>query len=712
MAQSQATELEQSHTCVEVDDEVVDMEIVQDDEEDNAPTPGSIFDRVPPEIIIHIAEVSTWDEVPSDWQHPAAYARHHATLARVNTRFHRLLEPELYKRNRKYDGPLQSCVRWAAEFGNLATMEKAWHYGFDIDQQNERANDAMEVNALHCALHSGHSHVVAFLLEHGANVHGPSSPTLCVKCNVDWKLYHHMSTDTLEPVYPLHTALVHGKRQDARRLVEHGAYLVAKNISAIFGLFRSGHIDLVRQYLLDRTDPVSQDAQLLFAAATKDLPLLTRLLDRPGVSLARATNTAQENALHLAVGSPGPQGASVEDAVDTVEFLCQHPDINVSAVDGFGRTAFLQAVQYGVVPVVEMLLRHPAIDGHELDYYGLNCLHLAACTGNLGMVKLLAEQADVDIKAIGLGDESVLRLACQRPERKESAEVVRYLLSAGAPLYPDGVEKPDLLLHCLQMMNLEQAIVLLQAGMTISAEIVNNTILCDTKGFTLLQGILGRKRRGQVEVLSYLIDIGIDVNGRGVGLDNPYNIDHPRFDDLPLVYAAVGAKSIDCMRLLISAGAKATMAPDPIMLWRYCCMRWKAKVVTDKSVANQAEILATLVQMGYPIGQCDPSALGYACHAAIYGSHKLLELLLELAEPRAIHPNYMRDLVSMYSHFTGPNVAQAQEVATTLRAAYQRLFGYAPHHGALPIEFELDGTPEEQSEVIAGAVTLYGLGGI
>ncbi|CAG9986364.1 unnamed protein product [Clonostachys byssicola] len=717
MAQTQATMLQQSHTCVEVDDEVVEMEIVQNGEEDNAPTHGSIFDRVPPEIIIHIAEVSTWDEVPSSWEHPAAYARHHATLARVNTRFHRLLEPELYKRNRKYDGPLQSCVRWAAEFGNLATMQKAWQYGFDLNQQNERANDAIEVNPLHCAVHHGHSHVVAFLLEKGVNVHAPSSPTLCVKCNVDWKLWHHMSTNTLEPVYPLHTAIVHGKSQDARRLVEHGAYLVAKNISAIFGLYRSGYIDLVRKYLLDRTDPVSQDAQLLFAAATKDLPLLIHLLDRPGVSLARAANTAQENALHLAVGSSGPHQASVEDAVATVEFLCQHPDIDVSAVDGFGRTAFLQAVQYGVVPVVEMLLRHPAIDGHELDWYGLNCLHLAASSGNLGMVKLLAEQADVDIKAIGLGDESVIRLACDRPERREeSAEVVRYLLSAGAPLYPDGIVKPDVLLHCLKMKNLEQAHVLLEAGMQITAEIVDNTVLCDTKGYTLMQGILDKPRRGQAEVLSYLIDFGIDVNGRGVGLDNPYNTELPRFDDPLLVYAAVGARSIDCVRLLISAGAKATLNPemDRIMLWRYCSMRWKNRVVTDKSVAAQAEIFTTFVQMGFPIGHMDPSALGYACHAAIYGSHALLELVLELAEPRAINPKYMRDLVWMYSHFTGPNIAQAEKIATTLGAAHQRLFGYAPVlavHGAATMELELDGTPEEQSEVIAGALTLCDLCG-
>ncbi|CAH0046369.1 unnamed protein product [Clonostachys solani] len=709
MAQAQAPELEQSPTWVEADDEVVEMDIIQDED---APTSGSVFDRVPPEIIIHIAEVSTWDEEAGHWQHPASYARHHSSLARVNTRFHRLLEPELYKRNKKYDSALLSCVRWAAEFGSLGTMLKARQYGFKFDQQNERANNAIEVNPLHCALHNGHSNVTAFLVENGANVHAPSSPTLCVDCNVDWKLYHHMSTDTLEPVYPLHTALVHGRPQDVRCLVEHGAYLVAKNVSAIFGLFRSGHMDLVRQYMLNRTDPVSQNAQLLFAASTKDLALLTHLLDRPGASLAKATNTAQETALHLAVSSSGAHPATIEDATAVVEFLCQHPDINVCAIDGYGRTPFLQAVRYGMVPVVQMLLAHPAIDGHELDYYGLNGLHLAAYNGQLEMVKLLTEQSDADIKAIGLGSESVLRLACEKREGSDSAEVIRYLIFAGAPLYPDGVEKPDMLLHCLCVMNLECAHVLLQAGMTVSGDIIDSTVVYGTGGLTLVQAMLKEPRTCQAEVLSYLIDFGIDVNRGGIGLDKPHNIHEPRFGDCPLVFAAVGAKSIECMRMLISAGGKATIDGDPMMLWRYCYMTWENNVVEDKSVAPQAERLATLVQMGYPIGQSDPSALGFACQAAIYGSHALLELVLELAEPGSINPNYMRDLVWLYYHFTGPNIAKAQEVIATLRAAHQRLFGYAPDHGAVIMEVELDGTPEEQCEVIAGAVSLCGLGNI
>ncbi|VUC36995.1 unnamed protein product [Clonostachys rosea] len=701
MAQAKAPELEleQSRTSeVEADDEVVEMDIVQDDDDDeDAPISGSVFDRVPPEIIIHIAEVSTWGEEGTS-DHPARYARHHAKLARVNTRFRRLLEPELYKRNMKYDEPVHSCARWAAEYGSVSTMVRAQHYGFNIDQQNETANNAMEINPLHCALHNEHSKVVEYLLQHGVNVHAPSSPTLCRDCNVDWKLYHHMSTDSLEPVYPLHTALVHGNPKDARRLVEHGAYLVAKNVSAIFGLFRSGHIDLVRQYMLDRTDPVSQDAQLLFAAATKDLPLLIHLLDRPGAaSLAKATNSAGENALHLAVALSVNQKLVIEDAIATVEFLCQHPHIDVCAIDGFGRTPFLRAVGYGIVPVVQMLLCHPAIDGHELDYYGLNALHLAAYTGSLELVKLVAEQADVDVKAVGLGGESVLRLACQKPLGQRSADVVRYLLSAGAPLYPDGVEKPDLLLHTLCTMNMEASLVLLQAGMTISAESLDDIILVESGGLTLLQGILEKPRECQLEVLSYLIGFGIDVNRGGIGIDNPRDTHKLRFADLPLFYAAVGAMNIDCMRLLISAGAQATMAGDPIMLWRYCFMTFKDKVVDDASVASQAERLAALVQMGYPIGQSEPSALDYACSVAIHGSNALLELLLELAEPRAVSPDYMRNLVWFYSHVAGPNVGnKAHEVVTRLRAAHQKLFGYALDHFAVAMSADLDGTREEQ----------------
>jgi hypothetical protein len=251
------------------------------------------LDNLPMEILLRIAEMSTWGVSPSsDKAHPATYARNHASLARTCRWLYETLNGELYKRNLKKDPVTESCVLWAVNIGSLDTVKRAVAYGASLDLQVEvdektaycppwgaldldlaasprrQPSYPRSFSLLHLAVGRQHVNIVQYLLEKGVDVHAPSSNFCCVH-----RLYGRA------PLYPLHICLWHDHRHEIRTewhplrganqssnkdseldlvelLVNNGAFLVAEGVSAIHNLSFHERRGLITR-LLSYPDPVS-----------------------------------------------------------------------------------------------------------------------------------------------------------------------------------------------------------------------------------------------------------------------------------------------------------------------------------------------------------------------------------------------------------------------------------------------------------------------
>ncbi|CAG9953119.1 unnamed protein product [Clonostachys rosea f. rosea IK726] len=281
------------------------------------------LDTLPLETLLEIAEMCTWDILPSSTNpHPASYARSHAALVRTCRRLCQGLNRALYLRNLKEDPLTESCLLWAVNVGNIDTVKRAHMYGAALDSSIEVTEETTycppwgviepdpehlfynlpyQFSFIHVAILRKHVAIVQYLLENGADVHAPSLNFCC-----DDETYSGA------PLFPLHQCLFHdgvacftsaiewepledessslGKNSTPaliNLLVSKGAYMLAKDFSAVSKLSLEGYDDLAKQ-LLNRSDKVSLWAGLHFAALTDDLRLATMLIQR-GADAAATT---------------------------------------------------------------------------------------------------------------------------------------------------------------------------------------------------------------------------------------------------------------------------------------------------------------------------------------------------------------------------------------------------------------------------------------
>ncbi|CAH0057905.1 unnamed protein product [Clonostachys solani] len=280
------------------------------------------LDTLPMETLLEIAEMCTWDSLPSSTNpHPASYARSHAALVRTCRRLYQGLNRALYLRNLKEDPLTASCLLWAVNVGNIDTVKRAHMYGAALDSSIEVTEETTycppwgdiepdpndlfyglpyQFSFIHVAILRKHVAIVQYLIENGADVHAPSLNFCC-----DDETYRGV------PLFPLHQCLFHdgvdgtsaiewGPLEDessslgnestpalVNLLVSKGAYMLAEDVSAIGDLSSEGYGDLVKK-LLNRSDKVSLWAGLHFAASTNDLRLATDLIQR-GADAAATT---------------------------------------------------------------------------------------------------------------------------------------------------------------------------------------------------------------------------------------------------------------------------------------------------------------------------------------------------------------------------------------------------------------------------------------
>ena len=189
-----------------------------------------------------------------------------ARVVRVNRRLYHTLNPVLYERNTKGSSPRTSCIIWGALNGRLGTVKLGHQHGGDVNldpkdtpwtesrsseiwaYRNIPKDKTDSATALQFAVRYGHIDIVAYLLEHGADVHAPS--LACCRC------------ETLDYLsYPLHEIactvprLLRGYRDKGRdeaiaaMLIQHGAYFHAPAQPVLHSLIKNDRSNLIIQLL-------------------------------------------------------------------------------------------------------------------------------------------------------------------------------------------------------------------------------------------------------------------------------------------------------------------------------------------------------------------------------------------------------------------------------------------------------------------------------
>lgn len=186
----------------------------------------------------------------------------------------------------------------------------------------------------------------------------------------------------------------------------------------------------------------------------------------------------------------------------TVALLLRGSD--TSRRDVYGRTPLIVAAEMGSKATFEQLLKHGSsietrIDERHDDLAGYTALHVASRNGHTPIVRLLLT-AGADVNSQGCDDDTPISSAVSRGQ----TEVVRVLIDA----------KADMTLHTTGKMEWDSMTLL---------------------GIAIV--------RGHIDTVQLLITAGVDVNERDKG-----------YRGTALFYAAA-FHSIDCVRILIEAGA-------------------------------------------------------------------------------------------------------------------------------------------------------------
>ena len=304
----------------------------------------------------------------------------------------------------------RSPLMLAATNGRLEIVKLLISYGADIYlRDNERRT------ALQHAAYNNHSDIMAYLLEHGANIDDEKStnnPLLHVVCRLAYigpiKVLLKFGFDvnarsTNQGRTPLHVATVHDNVDIVRLLLDAGA---------------------------DIEDQADSERRAIHYAARHGLPDVLELLLRRGAQI-EALNIDNETALHEAI---------FNEHVDAVRLLLEH-GANAEALDKDGYAPINRAVYTGNEQIVKLLLGSINVYKINLDFL----LHDASEGGYVGVVKLLLKMGANPNKF-----DKNRRTAYSKANENNETKVMEILVSSGAnvtmgiPTDPDLYHYPNL----------------------------------------------------------------------------------------------------------------------------------------------------------------------------------------------------------------------------------------------------------------------------
>ncbi|CAG9974382.1 unnamed protein product [Clonostachys byssicola] len=643
---------------------------------------------LPSEIVLHIAEACTGGSNPkrpfglggsAPWRSARPegttagkyYGRSHAALARVNRRFHELLNGPLYKRNLLHDHREASCLLFAAETDRVETLQVALRHGADLNRPCSQPSSE-ELQPFHVALAMRSSRVVELMLKNGVDVHLPSSQS--PPCNdacrsAGWPVRNGNSGRSVmtlnKTAYPLYTAVAYGSMEDVARLIDHGAYMIAKGVSVLRILHDQGRPDLVEK-VSQRTDPVTLRARLHRAAANHDMDVVREILEYK--IHAGDLDRERQNVLHMVIRS------RKNENLPLIELLLQRPDIDATMQDSDGNTPIFAAVKRRHINTVKRLMQEPGVrlTGRTLGHS--TALHLAIETQDPVMIEYVLSQPHIDVDAADLHSRNALTFAAGMAREDKAFATINLLIDKGVLLHNLPMQGA-VLFGLVSQRHLRTAMFLLGRGL-----INNPRSLGRSYGqFQLiLHTLLSEPHELLIDVLKELIALRVDVNQVE---GEPRTSRRNRFKQTPLFVAATGVQSMECMKLLVAAGAVVT-DPDVnrlTMLRNVLGMFWGGEPPSDDpDVEAYAERICLLLEVGATLGrktkEPETTTLGYACEAATDESCRLLALLLDNSTAANVDKSVVRALITHYESNEKKEEPKAKEIVRRLQAFEAKYF--------------------------------------
>ena len=408
---------------------------------------------------------------------------------------------------------------------------------------NERDWD--DLTALITAASAGHVDIVKYLLKEGADVNASDKDGI---------------TALMEA-----SIMGHGKIVDL--LLEAGATVDAKSNSQVTALWLASgenRVDVLKTLLkkdADATVTRSDGITALMTASVAGHEEAVKLLLDEG---------AEPSAVD-ADGLTALMNAAENGSTAVLKLLMEAAEdpTYVNNMSSTGFNALIIASAHGHEDAVKFLIEEANADVNKVHENQVSALMYAAASGHVETMKVLLDIGKIDINALHTNGGSALIEACTAG----ASEAISFLVERGAKydlVDKDGVTPLMAVAAQGNIGGVETILSALKQDMDAEQLKTHINLFSFSGGSAVMFSAAG----GHTETTKILIDLGADVNAvaqatpdylvklaemieAGTVEDND-----PHVDGVTAVHVAAQAGHLDCVNLLIEAGADVTILDD------------------------------------------------------------------------------------------------------------------------------------------------------